>query len=62
MKTEKSFHPTSADVRKLREEYGMGVQEAVRVLKKSSYMEACQEAKTVQDLAEILFRLIEDKY
>ena len=61
MKKDRSFHPTPEEVKELRDS-GCSMQEAVRTLKKMKYMEACQEAKTVQDLAEILFRIVEDKF
>lgn len=61
MNKDRSFQPTTEEVKELREA-GLSMQEAVRVLKKINYMEACQEATTVQELAEILFRIIEDKF
>lgn len=62
MREERSFQPTVKEVRELRESHDLSMNEAVRILKKIKYMEACQEAKTVQDLAEILFRIVEDKF
>lgn len=62
MNKDRSFQPTAKEVREFRESHDLSMNEAVRVLKKVKYMEACQEAKTVQDLAEILFRIVEDKF
>lgn len=63
MKTDRSFKPEAWEVKGLRSECeGMSMQEAVHMLTKANYMKACQEATTVQQLAEILFRLIEEKF
>lgn len=62
MNKDRSFQPTAKEVREFRESHGLSTNEAVRVLKKVKYMTACQEATTVQELAEILFRVIEDKF
>ena len=62
MREDRSFQPTAEEVRELRESHDLSMNEAVRILKKIKYIEACQEAKTVQDLAEILLRIVEDKF
>lgn len=62
MRVERNFQPTAKEVRELRESHDLSMKEAVCILKKVKYMEACQEAKTVRDLAEILFRIVEDKF
>ena len=61
MKMDRSFRPTINEVNELRER-GMSMQEAVRIITKANYMQACKEATTVAELAEILFRLIEEKF
>jgi len=58
---DRSFRPTTREINELREQ-GLSIQEAVRVITKANYMKACQEATTAQELAEILFRLIEEKF
>lgn len=62
MEQDRNFKPSVAEVKEFQAKYDMGVQEAVRCLTKANYMQACKDATTVQELAELLFRIIEDKF
>ena len=59
---DRNFRPAAFEVKEMREQHGLSMKEAVRVLTKVHYMEACQQASTVKELGEVLFRFIEDTY